>query len=101
MTFEEWLIAHKERVEKDLNAEVPFLIGYINNSDIKAYEDVVLWYLTGIFDVAQNYTYEEKIRYLNSYIEMYKRDYDEYVEREKSYSNKNSSTISKIVCPHP
>lgn len=48
MTFEEWLIAHEERVEKHLNVKATFLIAYINNSDIQPYEDVVLWKLNGI-----------------------------------------------------
>ena len=94
MTFEEWLIAHEERVEKDLNVKAPLLISYINNIDIQPYEDVVLWQLNRIFDVAQNYTYEEQVRYLHSYIDMYRRDYE---EQEQSCSKGKGSIVSQLI----
>lgn len=94
MTFEEWLIAHEERVEKDLNVKAPLLISYINNIDIQPYEDVVLWQMSGIFDVAQNYTYEEQIEYLHSYIDMYRRDYEKQAE---SGSRSKGSIVSQLI----
>ena len=94
MTFEEWLIAHEERVKKDLNVGAHTLIGYINNSDIQPYEDAVLWNMNCIFDVAQNYTYEEQIEYLHSYIDMYRRDYE---EQERSCYRGKGSIVSQLI----
>ena len=74
MTFEEWLISHEERIKKDVNLSASTLIYYINNSTTGPVVDVVFWEMSAIFDIA-HYTYEEYERYLQSYIDMYRRDY--------------------------
>ena len=74
MTFEEWLMSHEERIKKDVNLSASTLIYYINNSSIRPIVDVVFWEMSAIFDIA-HYTSEEYERYLQSYIDMYRRDY--------------------------
>ena len=74
MTFEEWILAHEERIHKDVNLSASGLIYYINNSTIAPVLDVTFWKMGAIFDIAL-YTYDEKERYLQSYIDMYRRDY--------------------------
>ena len=74
MTFEEWLMSHEERIRKDVNLSASTLIYYINNSTSGPVVDVVFWEMSAIFDIAQ-YTYDEKERYLQSYIDMYRKDY--------------------------
>ena len=74
MTFEEWLMSHEERIRKDVNLSASTLIYYINNSTIGPVVDVVFWEMSAIFDIA-NYSYEEYERYLQSYIDMYRKDY--------------------------
>ena len=74
MKFEEWLISHEERIKKDVNLSASELIYYINNSTIAPVVDVTFWKMGAIFDIAL-YTYEGKERYLQSYIDMYRRDY--------------------------
>ena len=80
MTFEEWLMSHEERIRKDVNLSASTLISYINNSTIGPVVDVVFWKMSAIFDIA-HYTYDEKERYLQSYIDMYRRD---YIAQEKN-----------------
>ena len=74
MTFEEWLMSHEERIRKDVNLSSSALIYYINNSTIGPVVDVTFWTMRAIFDIA-HYTTEECERYLQSYIDMYRRDY--------------------------
>ena len=74
MTFEEWLMSHEERIRKDVNLSASTLIYYINNSTLGPVVDVVFWEMSAIFDIA-HYTYDEKERYLQSYIDMYRKDY--------------------------
>ena len=74
MTFEEWLMSHEERIRKDVNLSASTLISYINNSTIGPVVDVAFWEMSAIFDIA-HYTYDEKERYLQSYIDMYRKDY--------------------------
>lgn len=74
MTFEEWLMSHEERIQKDVNLSASTLVDYINNSTSSPVVDVVFWQMGAIFDIA-HYTYDEKERYLQSYIDMYRKDY--------------------------
>ena len=93
MTFEEWLISHEERIKKDVNLSASTLIYYINNSTIGPVVDVVFWEMSAIFDIA-NYSYEEYERYLQSYIDMYRRDYE---EQEQSCSGGKGSIVSQLI----
>lgn len=101
MTFEEWLNDHEERIQKDLNLSSAVLYKYINDSDLRPIVDFVLWKMSAIYDI-NRYTYDETIEYLHSYIEMYRRDYDAYLNKGKSASNVKSSIVSKIISnPRP
>ena len=93
MTFEEWLMSHEERIRKDVNLSASTLIYYINNSTIGPVVDVVFWEMSAIFDIA-NYSYEEYERYLQSYIDMYRRDYE---EQEQSCSGGKGSIVSQLI----
>ena len=93
MTFEEWLMSHEERIKKDVNLSASTLIYYINNSTIGPVVDVVFWEMSAIFDIA-NYSYEEYERYLQSYIDMYRRDYE---EQEQSCSGGKGSIVSQLM----
>lgn len=93
MTFEEWLMSHEERIKKDVNLSASTLIYYINNSTIGPVVDVVFWEMSAIFDIA-NYSYEEYERYLQSYIDMYRRDYE---EQEQSCSGGKGSIVSQLI----
>ena len=93
MTFEEWLMSHEERIKKDVNLSASTLIYYITNSTIGPVVDVVFWEMSAIFDIA-NYSYEEYERYLQSYIDMYRRDYE---EQEQSCSGGKGSIVSQLI----
>ena len=49
--------------------------------------------MSAIFDIA-HYTYEEYERYLQSYIDMYRRDYE---EQEQSCSGGKGSIVSQLI----
>ena len=68
-------------------------INTINNSTIGPVVDVVFCFLSAIFDIA-NYSYEEYERYLQSYIDMYRRDYE---EQEQSCSGGKGSIVSQLI----
>ena len=93
MTFEMWLTNHDQRIQKDLNISAKLLIAYINESDSRPIVDVVLWKMGAIYEIAE-YNYEETMEYLNSHIEMYRRD---YCKQEKNSSRIKGSVVSQLV----
>ena len=91
MTFENWLMNHTERIHKDINISAEFLIDYINMSDSRPLVDVILWKLSALYDIAE-YTDKEKMEYLHSYIDMYRRDY-----AKQSGSRSKGSVVSQLI----
>ena len=93
MTFEEWLMSHEERIQKDVNLSASTLVAYIDNRESRPIVEFIFWKMSAIFDIA-HYTYEEYERYLQSYIDMYRRDYEKQAE---SGSRSKGSIVSQLI----
>jgi len=75
-SFEEWLEGENDRVFKEMNVTARELLWYIDHRDIEP-EEAYLFFMIGAFQVFSEMSYDQKVRFVENKVLIYKKEYYE------------------------